>query len=128
MKDKVILIAEDNPDTRELFTTVLEHEGYSTLHAENGAIAVVLAHRARPDLILMDIAMPTMDGYTAAALIREHPELSEIPILALTAHVLVGDARENIFDEIAVKPIEPSRLRALVAAHVSGLQEPPQAR
>lgn len=127
MKEKVILIAEDNPEMRELFVTVLEHDGYTVLQAENGAVAVGIAQHFRPDLIIMDLAMPLMDGYTAAEIIRAQPALRETPIVALTAHVLVADARDHVFEHVATKPIEAAALRELVARYLSRAEMPPEA-
>ncbi len=85
-----ILVAEDIEDTRHLMKLVLEMRGHSVLEAENGKQAVECAIKEHPDLILMDLSMPVMDGLTATRSIRAHAATSMIPIVALSAHL--GDA------------------------------------
>ncbi len=108
-----ILIAEDSEDNMAFFTEALKPSGYITLQAGNGLMAVKLAKIEKPDLILMDIHMPEMDGYEAAKRIREIDELQNIPIIALTARAMKGD-RERIlsggFDDYLSKPVHPDAL------------------
>jgi CheY-like chemotaxis protein len=80
-----ILIAEDNKDTREMLSVFLQKQGFRVLQAKNGMEAVKIAQQEIPNLILMDLHMPQMDGITATRQIRSVPELSEIPILANSA-------------------------------------------
>lgn len=80
-----ILIAEDNPDSRDALRSLLEAYGFDVLEAENGEDAVNKALRFRPDLILMDIMMPVMDGLNATRILRESPRFRQVPIIALTA-------------------------------------------
>lgn len=86
-----VLYVEDNPENRRLVRLVLESEGYEVVEAEDGAAAVesVLAHQ--PDLILMDMHLPKVDGYEATRRIRELPGFALVPIVALTANVLRAD-------------------------------------
>ena len=80
-----ILVAEDYDDAREMLRTFLENLGYNVVEAANGKEAVEVAQKAKPDLILMDLNMPELDGVSAAAVIRNLAELSEVPILANSA-------------------------------------------
>ena len=82
---KIILIAEDNDDSRQMLRTFIEMLGYEVIEARDGEEAINLASSSRPDLILMDLNMPKIDGLTAAAHIRSQPDLCEIPILANSA-------------------------------------------
>ena len=84
--DMVILVAEDHADSRMMLKTVLEAAGHSVIEAADGREAVDLATTSRPDLILMDVAMPVMDGLVATRILRSRPETSNSRIIALTAH------------------------------------------
>ena len=86
-----ILLVEDNEANRYLATFLLENSGFTVVHASNGAEAVVAAQNERPDLILMDIQMPEVDGYEAARRIKADPHLARIPIVAVTSYAMVGD-------------------------------------
>ena len=112
---KTILLVEDNEDNRIIYSTVLRHVGYDVVEAEDGAQALSLARSMRPDLILMDISIPQVDGWEATRILRGDPATSAIPIIALTAHALAHDrqrAAEGGFTAYLAKPIEP---RAVVA-------------
>ena len=86
-----ILLVEDNATNRYLATFLLENRGFQVVHASNGREALSRARDERPDLILMDIQMPEMDGYEAARLLREQPDLAQIPIVGVTSYAMVGD-------------------------------------
>ena len=86
-----ILLVEDNDANRYLATFLLESSGYTVVHAGNGAEAVIAAQNEAPDLILMDIQMPEVDGYEAARRIKAEPHLARIPIVAVTSYAMVGD-------------------------------------
>ena len=90
-----ILVAEDNPDTRDALRALLEAYGFSVLEAENGQDAVDKALRYRPDLVLMDIMMPVMDGLQATRALRASPHFRQVPIIALTA---MSGARQLALD------------------------------
>jgi CheY-like chemotaxis protein len=110
-----LLLVEDNEDNRIIYSTVLRHLGYTVVEAEDGAQAISLARSVKPDLILMDISIPEVDGWEATRILRRDPATSTIPIIALTAHALADDrvrATEVGFDAYLAKPIEP---RAVVA-------------
>jgi len=104
-----ILYVEDNPDNRMLVRRILLSEDYSLLEATNAMEALELLKTARPDLILMDINMPDMDGYTLTAKIKTMPGLGRIPVLALTANVMRGDKEKTLeagCDGYIQKPID----------------------
>ena len=104
-----ILIAEDNPDSRDALRSLLEAYGFDVLEAENGEEAVRQALRFRPDLILMDVMMPVMDGLNATRILRESPRFRQVPIVALTAMAGAHElAIEAGCDEHLRKPVEIS--------------------
>jgi CheY-like chemotaxis protein len=113
-----ILIADDRPSSRELLRMVLERAGYEVLEAENGRSALNRARSAVPDLILLDLQMPEMDGYEVLAALRTEPRFQSLPVLALTASAMRGD-RERIlsagFTDYLAKPAGPKLLRETVA-------------
>ena len=107
---QTVLLVEDNEDNRIIYSTVLRHLGYEVLEAQDGVEAVELARSALPDLILMDISIPRMDGWEATRILRGDPRTHAIPIIALTAHALADDrerATEVGFSSYLAKPIEP---------------------
>jgi len=85
-EDLTILVVEDYEDTSLAMRLALEHEGYHILEASDGEQAVKLAERVRPEVILMDLNLPVLDGFSAAERIRANPELKETVIVAVTAH------------------------------------------
>jgi two-component system, cell cycle response regulator DivK len=108
-----ILYVEDNPDNRLLVKRVLLAEDYSLLEAIDGKDALDVLKTARPDLILMDINMPDMDGYTLTAKIKSMPGFDRIPILALTANVMRGDKEKTLeagCDGYIQKPLDIDQL------------------
>lgn len=113
-----ILIADDRPSSRELLRLVLERAGYEVLEAEDGRAALERARSATPDLILLDLQMPEMDGYQVLAELRTEARFRCLPVLALTASAMRGD-RERIlsagFTDYLAKPAGPEILRETVA-------------
>jgi two-component system cell cycle response regulator DivK len=108
-----ILYVEDNPDNRLLVKRILLAEDYSLLEAIDGKDALNVLKTARPDLILMDINMPDMDGYTLTARIKSLPGFERIPILALTANVMRGDNEKTLeagCDGYIQKPLDIDQL------------------
>ena len=103
-----ILLVEDNEKNQMLFTFLIESLGYTVIVANNGAEGVDLAKKELPDLILMDIQMPMMDGVTAFGIIKKEENLKNIPVVALTSYAMKGD-RENLlevgFTDYIPKPI-----------------------
>lgn len=109
MKAKILLI-EDNEQNRYLATFLLEQRGYEVVPAESGPLGIELAAKLRPDLILLDIQLPGMDGHAVARALKSDPQLQSIPIVAVTSYAMVGD-REKVFAAGAQgyieKPINP---------------------
>jgi two-component system, cell cycle response regulator DivK len=108
-----ILYVEDNPDNRLLVKRILLAEDYSLLEAIDGKDALSVLETAHPDLILMDINMPDMDGYTLTAKIKSLPGFERIPILALTANVMRGDKEKTLeagCDGYIQKPLDIDQL------------------
>lgn len=108
-----ILYVEDNPDNRLLVRRVLLSEDYSLLEATDAMDALNLLKTTRPDLILMDINMPDMDGYTLTAKIKSLPGFERVPILAVTANVMRGDKEKTLeagCDGYIQKPLDIEQL------------------
>jgi two-component system, cell cycle response regulator DivK len=98
MTEKVkILYVEDNPENRLLVRRILLAEDFDVIEAADAYQAMKIIETIRPDLILMDINLPEIDGYTLTARMKENPNISNVPIIALTANVMKGD-RERILD------------------------------
>jgi CheY-like chemotaxis protein len=108
-----ILLVEDNEMNRDMLSRRLQRKGYKVVIAHDGEQALVLARSADPDLILMDISLPKMDGWEVTRSLKSNPETSEIPVIALTAHALSTD-RKKAFeigcDDYDTKPVEFGRL------------------
>ncbi|RJP47169.1 MAG: response regulator [Anaerolineaceae bacterium] len=113
-----VLIVEDNVDNYELVRFLLERAGYQVLSASNGVEGVDAAKREQPDMILMDLSMPEMDGWKATAHLKSDDATRKIPVLALTAHTLPGDRKRAIdagCDGYISKPINVASFDKLVA-------------
>jgi two-component system cell cycle response regulator DivK len=109
MKKSTILYVEDNPDNRILIRRVLEAEGYAVVEAINAKQALELLEKNEIDLVLMDINMPDMDGYTLTAKIKAIDKFMKIPIIAVTANVMRGDREKSLgagCDGYIQKPID----------------------
>ena len=114
---KRILVVEDQDDNRRIIRDLLSSVGYEMIEALDGGAGVQLAARERPDLILMDIQLPVLDGYEATRKIRENPDLSQIPIVAVTSYALSGDdakALEAGCNAYIAKPFSPRELLAVI--------------
>jgi CheY-like chemotaxis protein len=111
---KCVLIVEDNFDNRVIYSDLLRHAGYEVLEAEEGRQGLGLARGRRPDVVLLDLSMPVMDGWETLRRLKEDPATAGIPVFALSAHVLFdGDfehAREAGFAGYFTKPVEPRRI------------------
>jgi CheY-like chemotaxis protein len=108
-----ILIVEDNELNRDMLSRRLERRGYDTLVAIDGEQGLEVARRIQPNLILMDMSLPVLDGWEATKRLKSAPETAAIPIVALTAHAMSGDrerALEAGCDEYDTKPVEFPRL------------------
>ena len=108
-----ILVVEDNEDNRDALTRRLQRRGFAVVTAADGVAGVKAAHDERPDLILMDVNMPELDGWEATRQIHETGGLEQLPVIALTAHAMGGD-RERALEagciDYHAKPVEFSRL------------------
>lgn len=112
-----VLIVEDAEDSRYLMRLELEQLGYRVIEAENGEKAVELALQERPDIILMDLTLPVLDGLAATAKIRSHAEMRNVPIIAVTAHLETdfrNGAKASGFDAYVTKPIDIAWLSELI--------------
>jgi len=110
---KRILIVEDTEDNRQIMRDVLSNAGYNLIEAQTGEEGVTMAGAHRPDLILMDIQLPVLDGYEATRRIKGDPALRHIPIIAVTSYALSGDeakTRAAGCDGYVAKPFSPRQL------------------
>ena len=117
---KRILVVEDQEDNRQTLRDLLGNAGYELAEAENGEEAIAAVARRRPDLILMDIQLPVMDGYEATRRIRTNPDLMAIPIIAVTSYALAGDEDKALAagcDGYVSKPYSPRQLLAKVRTY-----------
>jgi len=108
-----ILLVEDNELNRDMLSRRLQRRGFEVVSAVNGQEGVEMAHSESPELILMDISLPIMDGWEAARKIKKSPKTRSTPIIALTAHAMVGDREKSLeagCDDYDTKPIDFQRL------------------
>jgi two-component system cell cycle response regulator DivK len=118
---KRILVVEDQPDSRQIIRDMLAGTDYEITEAENGEAALAAIAEQRPDLILMDIQLPIMDGYTATNQIKADPALRSIPIIAVTSYALAGEekrARAAGCDDFVTKPFSPRQLLAKIRQYM----------
>jgi two-component system cell cycle response regulator DivK len=121
MMRKVILVIEDQEDNRRIMRDLLTSKGYEVIEALNGLDGVKTAEASRPDLILMDIQLPGMDGYEATRRIKANPEIRKIPIIVVTSYALSGDdvkAFEAGCDAYVAKPFSPRELLAKIREYL----------
>jgi two-component system, cell cycle response regulator DivK len=119
---KRILVVEDQPDNRQIIRDMLADTGYEIAEAENGEEALAAIAKQRPDLILMDIQLPIMDGYAATRRIKTDPALKSIPVIAVTSYALSGEekkAREAGCDDYVPKPYSPRQLMAKIRQYLT---------
>jgi two-component system, cell cycle response regulator DivK len=110
-----ILLVEDNEDNRIIYATALRYAGYEVFEAITGTEGVQQTREQRPDLVLMDISVPELDGWEATAILKADPSTKHIPIIAVTAHALPGDEERSMeagCDGYLAKPIPPAALLA----------------
>lgn len=115
----VILLVEDNEENMDMLTRRLLRAGYEVAAAKNGVEGLARARERRPNLILMDMSMPVMDGWEATRWLKADPELRTIPVIGLSAHAMLGDetkARDAGVDDYDTKPVEWKRLQGKIAA------------
>jgi two-component system, cell cycle response regulator DivK len=113
MTAPTILLVEDNADNRTIYGTILRHVGYTVAEASSGEEGLRLARELNPSLVLMDVAMPGIDGWEATRILKQDPTTAGIPVVALTAHAMAEDRRraeEVGCDGYLSKPIEPRRV------------------
>lgn len=113
-----ILVIEDNPINMELMTYLLGAWGHDATPAADGSTGIALARADPPDLIVCDVQMPGLDGYEVARILKADPALRQVPLLAVTAYAMVGDAEKALaagFDGHVTKPIDPSSFMATLA-------------
>ncbi len=114
-----ILVVEDNEDNRDMLIRRLQRRGFDVIVAVDGQEGVKLAHAGLPDLILMDMSLPILDGWTASSQIKSAPETRHIPIIGLSAHAMAGDAEKGLAagcDDYDTKPVEFARLMEKIQA------------
>ena len=114
-----ILLVEDNEMNRDMLSRRLERRGYQVAIAVDGEQGVAMAQSEAPDLILMDMTLPVLDGWEAARRLKGAPETQAIPIIALTAHAMVGDREKAIeagCDDYDTKPVDFQRLLEKIEA------------
>jgi two-component system cell cycle response regulator DivK len=112
-----ILLVEDNEMNRDMLSRRLIRSGYEVILAVDGAQGVAMAASAAPDLVLMDMSLPVLDGWEATRRLKGDPATRGLPVIALTAHAMAGDekkAREAGCDDFDTKPVEYTRLLAKI--------------
>jgi two-component system, cell cycle response regulator DivK len=117
---KKILVVEDVDFNRDLLVQLLEDQ-YDVIEALNGQEGIAYAQRERPDLILMDLSLPVMDGWEATRRLKADEQLRLIPVIALTAHAMVGDEQKALAagcDDYLVKPLDEEVLMARIAKYI----------
>ncbi len=118
---KPILVVEDQPDDRQIIRDMLALTDYEITEVENGEEALAAIAKQRPDLILMDIQLPIMDGYTVTRQIKANPALRSIPVIAITSHALDGEeriARAAGCDDYMPEPYSPRYLLAKIRQYL----------
>ncbi len=121
MSNQRILVVEDNRDNMTLIVDVLLSLDYIALQATDGEAGLEMVKTEKPDLVLMDLSLPKMDGWTATSHIKADSSTSHIPVIALTAHAMVGDrerALEAGCDDYISKPINLKELVAMLSQHL----------
>jgi CheY-like chemotaxis protein len=114
---KKILLVEDDPMSRELVAEMLR-DGFELIEAATGKEAIAAAIMSRPDLILMDLSLPDMDGWEATRILKDAEETRVIPVIAVTAHAMYGDREKAVAagcDDFVTKPISPANLREKIS-------------
>jgi CheY-like chemotaxis protein len=124
-----ILLVEDNPDNRDMLSRRLVRRGFELTFAADGLEAVERAGSDLPDLVLMDLSLPQIDGWEATRRIRAHPDARAIPIIALTAHAMAGDRERALAagcDDYDTKPVDLPRLLGKIDAllRANGIAQP----
>ncbi len=119
-----ILLVEDNPENRDMLTRRLVRRGHKVASAMNGEEALAAVQADRPELVLMDLSLPVMDGWEATRRLKADPATRAIPVIALTAHAMSGDRQRAIeagADDYDTKPVDLERLLGKIAALTGGM-------
>ncbi|MGI8908020.1 MAG: response regulator [Candidatus Sumerlaeaceae bacterium] len=114
---KTVLLVEDNELNRDMLSRRLERKGFEIMIATDGKQGVQLAQSALPDLVLMDMSLPVMDGWEATRLLKQNPLTRAIPIIGLSAHAMAGDREKALkagCDDYETKPVDLNRLVAKI--------------
>jgi len=130
-KQPLVLVVEDYQDAREMYAAYLSFSGYRVAEATNGVEAIEKTVELLPDIILMDLALPRMDGWEATRRLKEDERTKHIPIVALTGHALAGHAegaRQAGCDAFVTKPCLPDALVAEIQRMLAAKAEPAQAK
>jgi CheY-like chemotaxis protein len=125
---QTILLVEDNEANRDMLSRRLQRKGYNVLIAVDGGEGVEMAGAHRPDLILMDMDLPVIDGWEATRRIKANPALKHIPVIALTAHAMAGDREKTIAagcDDYDTKPVDFKRLVEKMELQFTRVQQTP---
>ena len=123
LADGLVLIIEDNERNLKLARDLLQVHGFRTIEATDATSGIALAMRSKPDVILMDIQLPDIDGVTALQRLRANPRTAAIPVIALTAYAVAGDRRRFLnvgFDDYIAKPLDVAKFPDQVGAHCRG--------
>ena len=126
MKKKILLI-EDNEQNRYLAMFLLEKRGHEVVPASDGPLGIELAGRIRPQLILLDIQLPSMDGYAVARELRKNPALHNVPIVAVTSYAMAGDREKSLAagcNGYLEKPIDPETFGADIERYLEAEDRP----
>lgn len=122
-----LLLVEDNEESRDGLSRHLRRKGYEVLTAADGRQGLEAARTGAPDLVLMDMSLPVLDGWEATRQLKADPQTRHIPVIALTAHAMAGDREKALAagcDEYDTKPIEFARLLGKVRSLLDGLAPP----
>lgn len=114
-----VLLVEDNEMNRDMLSRRLERKGFEVVFAQDGSIAVDMASSEQPELILMDMSLPVLDGWEATRRIKSNPDTSSIPVIALTAHAMAGDREKALevgCEDYDTKPVDFPRLLGKIDA------------
>jgi CheY-like chemotaxis protein len=118
-----LLLVEDNPENRDMLSRRLLRRGFELVYAGDGAEAVSRTKEQKPDLVLMDLSLPIMDGWEATRRIKGDPDTSAIPVIALTAHAMSGDREKALAagcNDYDTKPVDLPRLLGKIDALLNG--------
>jgi CheY-like chemotaxis protein len=121
-----ILLVEDNEMLQEILSERLSFRGYEVVMAHDGEGALTVTQKEQPDLILMDMSLPILDGWEATRRLKSNPDIQHIPVIALTAHALSGDREKSLAagcDDYEAKPVNFARLLKKMTALLSGTAE-----